>query len=172
MERFDRVKGLIGEESLKKLQSSSVILFGVGGVGGFVAEALVRSGIGRLCVVDGDKVSITNLNRQILATESSIGKFKVDVVKERLYSVNPKLKIETFNLFYLPENAHQIDLSSFDYVIDAVDTVSAKLEIICRAKSAGVPVISCMGTGGKLIIEKLIDTDLKDKSKKNDKTNK
>lgn len=162
MERFDRVKGLIGESSLKKLQSSSVILFGVGGVGGFVAEALVRSGIGRLCVVDGDKVSITNLNRQIIATENSIGKFKVDVVKERLYSINPKLKIETFNLFYLPENAHQIDLSSFDYVIDAVDTVSAKLEIICRAKSAGVPVISCMGTGGKLMIEKLAVADIKD----------
>ena len=155
MQAFSRVKNLIGERGLKKLQASSVAVFGVGGVGGFVAEALVRSGIGKIAVFDNDKVDETNLNRQIIATRETVGLDKVDVVKERLLSINKNLKIETYKVFYLPENADQFDFNDYDYIVDAVDTVSAKLEIISRAKALEKPVISSMGTAGKLEIEKL-----------------
>ena len=155
MQAFSRVKKLIGEKELEKLQTSSVAVFGVGGVGGFVVEALVRSGIGKIAVFDSDKVDETNLNRQIIATNNTVGLDKVDVIKERLLSINKNLKIETYKVFYLPENANQFDLSEYDYIIDAVDTVSAKLEIISRAKALEKPVISSMGTAGKLEIEKL-----------------
>ena len=155
MQAFSRVKNLIGESGLKKLQASSVAVFGVGGVGGFVAEALVRSGIGKIAVFDNDKVDETNLNRQIIATKETVGLDKVDVVKERLLSINKNLKIETYKVFYLPENADQFDFNDYDYIVDAVDTVSAKLEIISRAKALEKPVISSMGTAGKLEIEKL-----------------
>ena len=155
MQAFSRVKNLIGQNALNKLQTSSVAIFGVGGVGGFVAEALVRSGIGKIAVFDNDKVDITNLNRQIIATDNTVGSDKVEVIKERLLSINKNLKIQTFNVFYLPENANQYDLSEYDYIVDAVDTVSAKLEIISRAKTLNKPVISSMGTAGKLEIEKL-----------------
>ncbi len=155
MQAFSRVKNLIGEKALNKLQTSSVAVFGVGGVGGFVAEALVRSGIGRIAVFDSDKVDETNLNRQVIATKNTVGLDKVDVIKDRLLSINENLKIETYKVFYLPENANQFDLSGYDYIVDAVDTVSAKLEIISRAKGLNIPVISSMGTAGKLEIEKL-----------------
>ena len=160
MERFNRVENLIGKENLDKLSASKVALFGVGGVGGFIAEGLVRSGIGEIAVFDGDIVDITNLNRQVIATEQTVGVDKVEVVKDRLLSINKNLKIQTKKIFYLPENADEIDLSDFDYIIDAVDTVSAKLEIISRAKALNIPVISCMGTGGKLEIEKLKVADI------------
>ena len=160
MKAFNRVENLIGSENLKVLQGSSVALFGVGGVGGFVAEALVRSGIGEIAVFDSDTVDETNINRQIIANIHSVGKDKVEVVKERLLSINPNLTVETYKVFYLKENADQFDLSKYDYIIDAVDTVSAKLEIISRAKALGKRVISCMGTGGKLQMESLKVADI------------
>ena len=147
---FDRVKTLIGENALNKLKSSSVAVFGVGGVGGYVIEALVRSGVGKIAIFDNDVVSESNINRQIIANVDNIGKDKVAEAKNRILSINPNVKVETFKVFYLPENAKEYDLSGYDYVVDAVDTVSAKIEIISRAKELGVPVISCMGTGGKI----------------------
>ena len=160
MNAFNRVENLIGKENLLRLSASKVALFGVGGVGGFAIEALVRSGVGEVAIFDGDTVDTTNLNRQIIATENTVGLDKVEVVKDRLLSINPNLKIYTKKIFYLPENADEIHLDGYDYVIDAVDTVSAKLEIISRAKALNIPVISCMGTGGKLEIEKLKVADI------------
>lgn len=149
MGALDRAKLLIGEENLQKLSRSSVALFGVGGVGGFVAEALARSGVGAITVFDNDTIAESNLNRQIIANVHNVGKDKTDEIKLRLLSINPNLKVYVNKVFYLPENAEEFDLSAYDYVVDAVDTVSAKIEIIKRAKAVGVPVISCMGTGGK-----------------------
>ena len=149
MEAFSRIKLLIGSEKLNKLKNSSVAVFGVGGVGGYVCEALVRSGVGHVAVFDNDTVAKSNINRQIIATEETVGKDKVEVVKARLLSINSQVKIDCFKIFYLPENADEIDLSVYDYIVDAVDTVSAKIELIKRAKAVGVPIISCMGTGGK-----------------------
>ncbi len=160
MNEFNRVENLIGKENLKKLSASKVAIFGVGGVGGFAIEALVRSGIGEVAIFDGDVVDITNLNRQIIADVNTVGLDKVEVIRERLLSINKNLKIKVKKIFYLPENADEIDLSGFDYIIDAVDTVSAKLEIISRAKKLNIPVISCMGTGGKLEIEHLKVSDI------------
>ncbi len=161
MEAFQRVKLLIGEENYSKLKQSHVAVFGVGGVGGFSAEALVRSGVGEITIFDNDTVSITNLNRQIISTVSVIGRKKTEVVKERLLSINPDLKIHVNDVFYLPENADEYSFKEFDYIIDAVDTVTAKLEIISRAKRQGVEVISCMGTGGKLDLTQLKVEDIK-----------
>ncbi len=149
METFSRVKMLIGDKAFDKLANSSVAVFGVGGVGGYAVEALARSGVGKIAVFDSDTVAKSNLNRQIIATVENIGRAKVDVIKERVKQINPNAQVQTFNVFYLPENADEFDLSAYDYVVDAVDTVSAKLEIIERAKKADVKVISCMGTGGK-----------------------
>lgn len=162
MEAFSRVKNLIGEKQFEKLQASSVAVFGVGGVGGFVAEALVRSGIGSITLFDNDKVDKTNLNRQIIATNDTIGVDKVDAIKQRLISINQNIKIKTHKVFYLPENANQFDFGEYDYIVDAVDTVSAKLEIISRAKATNKSVISSMGTAGKLEIEKLKVGDIFD----------
>jgi len=160
MGAFDRVKALLGEKGFEKLKNSSVAVFGVGGVGGYAVEALVRSGIGTITVFDSDKVDESNLNRQIIATVDTIGKDKVDVIKERALSINPDVIIKTEKVFYLPENADKYDLTIYDYVIDAIDTVSAKLELISRAKGSGVPIISSMGTGGKLDPSKLKVADV------------
>lgn len=160
MGKFDRVELLLGSQGLQKLKKTNVLLFGVGGVGGFTAEALVRSGVGSITLVDNDVVNETNINRQIIATVQSVGLSKVEVMKARLNAINPEVKVDTLNLFYLPENADTIDFSAFDYVIDAVDTVSAKIAVIERAKEQGVPVISCMGTGGKLKPELLTVGDI------------
>lgn len=149
MEKFDRVKLLIGSENFNKLQNSSVVVFGVGGVGGYTAEALVRSGIGKITLFDNDKVALSNINRQIIATTETLGQDKIKAVTDRLLSINPDLKIETHNVFYLPETADEFNFKGYSYIVDAVDTVTAKIEIIKRAKEWGVPVISCMGTGGK-----------------------
>lgn len=157
---LSRVVSLIGEEKLNKIQKSKIILFGIGGVGGFVAESLVRSGIKALTIVDGDNVSSSNINRQITANLGSVGRIKVEVMKERLLSINQDAEITAINTFFLPENSSSIDFSAFDYVIDAVDTVTAKIEIIKKAKENGVKVISCMGTGGKLDITKLRVDDI------------
>ncbi len=145
----DRTELLIGKEKVQRLASASIALFGVGGVGGFAAEALVRSGVGAITVFDNDCIAESNLNRQIISTANNIGEDKTEAIKKRLLSINPALKLNAYKEFYLPETADKYDLSLFDYVLDAVDTVAAKIEIIRRAKNAGVPVISCMGTGGK-----------------------
>lgn len=147
---FDRVELLIGKDNCQKLQGKHVAVFGIGGVGGILAEALVRSGVGEITVIDADEVAVSNLNRQIISTEKEIGRKKVEVIKERLLAINPKLKFNSYDIFYLPQTASEIDFSNFDYVADAVDTVTAKIHLIERAKAQGKMVISCMGTGGKL----------------------
>ena len=148
-EQFERTRLLLGESALEKLHSARVAIFGIGGVGGYVAEALARSGVGSLVLVDHDTVSVTNLNRQIIALHSTLGRNKVDVMAERIADINPMARVEPRCCFYLPENADEFDFSSYSYVVDAVDTVTAKLEIIQRAKKSGIPVISSMGAGNK-----------------------
>ncbi len=150
IDQFSRTELLIGKEGIARLQNAKVAVFGVGGVGGYAVEALVRSGVGSFVLVDDDRICLTNLNRQIIATRKTIGKYKVDVMKERILDINPKAHVETYQCFFLPENAQDFDFSQYSYVIDAVDTVTAKLEIITRAQQEGVPVISCMGAGNKL----------------------
>ena len=160
MERFLRTSALIGVEAMEKLKNSRVAIFGVGGVGGYALEAIVRSGVGEVDIIDGDTVNITNLNRQIIATKQTVGQYKVDVMKERIMSINPEAQVEVYRCFFLPENADEFDFAQYDYVVDAVDTVTAKLEIIMRAKAVGVPVISCMGAGNKLDPTKFEVTDI------------
>ena len=150
LNQFSRTELLIGKNGLKKLSDSRVAVFGIGGVGGYVVEALIRSGLGKIDIIDNDTVALTNLNRQIIATQKTIGKFKVDVAEERILEINPDTKVTKHNLFFTPETADKIDFSQFDYVVDAIDTVIGKLEIIERAKKAGVPVISSMGAGNKM----------------------
>jgi tRNA A37 threonylcarbamoyladenosine dehydratase len=147
---FERTEILIGKDGICKLQQSHAAVFGVGGVGGYAVESLVRSGIGELSIIDKDVVSWSNLNRQIIATRETIGMKKVEVLKNRCLLINPDLVIHTHFLFFLPENAGQFDFTQYDYIIDAVDTVTAKLELVTRAKEAGTPIISCMGAGNKL----------------------
>lgn len=149
-DRFLRTCSLIGEASAEKLNKSSVILFGLGGVGSFTAEALARSGVGKIAIVDCDSVSESNINRQLCALTSTIGERKTEIIKKRILDINPDCIVESFDMFYLPENADKIDLSQYDFIADAIDTVSAKLEIITRAQQLDIPVISCMGTGNKL----------------------
>ena len=140
---------LIEKKGIERLSATRVAVFGVGGVGGYVVEALVRAGVGALDLFDPDTVSVTNLNRQIIALHSTVGQYKTDVAAARARDINPDVKIEARHMFYLPENAHEVDLSVYDYVVDAVDTVAAKMELIRRSKAAGVPILSCMGTGNK-----------------------
>jgi len=149
-ELFSRTERLIGEKALDRLSAARVAVFGIGGVGGYVCEALVRSGIGHFTLVDSDTVSLSNLNRQIIALHSTIGRNKTEVMKERMLDINPDVKVEVRNCFYLPENADEFDFKEYDYVVDAVDTVTAKIEIIMRAKAENVPVISSMGAGNHL----------------------
>jgi len=149
-EQFSRTGLLLGEEAIENLQGSRVAVFGVGGVGGYVVEALARSGVGEFDLIDKDDVSVSNINRQIIATQSSVGKLKVDVMKERILDINPDAKVNVYPCFFLPENADEFDFTKYDYVVDAVDTVTAKLEIIMRCKADNVPVISSMGAGNKL----------------------
>lgn len=151
METFSqRTEMLIGTAATKKLKSSCVAVFGIGGVGSFVCEALARAGIGKLILVDNDTIKESNINRQLIALNSTVGKFKTDVAKDRLLDINPEISIETYKLFYLPETSEKIDFSKFDYVVDAIDTVSGKLQIIEKAYESKIPVISSMGTGNKL----------------------
>lgn len=148
--QFSRLISLIGEEKFNILKSKRVAIFGLGGVGGSVTEALVRSGIENFDLIDADIVSLTNLNRQVIALLDNVGKDKVEVTKDRILSINSKANVQTYKCFFLPENSNEFDFSKYDYVIDAVDTVSAKIEIIRKAKEANVPVISSMGTGNKM----------------------
>lgn len=148
--RYSREELLIGPEGLEKLRRARVAVFGVGGVGGYVVEALARSGIGALDLFDGDRVSLTNINRQIIALESTVGKLKVEVARDRVLDIDPQCRVEARPLFFTPENAHEVDFSQYDYVADAIDTVSSKIELIRLCREAGVPVISSMGAGNKL----------------------
>lgn len=150
IDQFSRTRLLFGEAAMEKLRHSRAAVFGVGGVGGYVAEALARSGIGALDLIDDDKVSLTNLNRQIIALHSTVGKYKVDVAAERIRDICPDIAVTPLRCFYMPETADSFDFSQYDYVVDAIDTVTGKLEIIERAKAVGTPVISAMGAGNKL----------------------
>lgn len=149
-ERFTRTEMLLGLEAMDRLKNSRVAVFGVGGVGGYVCEALARSGVGALDLVDKDVVSISNLNRQIIALESTVGQYKAEVMKRRALDINPNIKITVHNCFFLPENAGEFPFEEYDYVVDAVDTVTAKLELVMKAKEYKVPIISSMGAGNKL----------------------
>ena len=150
LNQFSRTQLLYGEAFMKKLADCRVAVFGIGGVGGYVVEGLARSGIGALDLVDDDRVCLTNLNRQILATRKTVGKYKVDVAEERVHEINPDCVVRTFKTFYLPDTQDQFDFREYDYVVDAIDTVTGKLAIIENAKKAGVPVISAMGAGNKV----------------------
>lgn len=148
-EEFSRTAYIYGEDAIDKLKKSRVAVFGVGGVGGYICEALCRAGVGSIDIFDRDSVSVSNINRQIIALHSTVGRAKVDVMKERMLDINPDCNITAHNVFYLPENADEFDLSNYDYIADAVDTVAAKLEIAERAYKLGIPVISAMGAGNK-----------------------
>lgn len=150
MEQFSRLEILIGKDKLDILKNKRVAIFGIGGVGGAVVEALVRSGITKFDLIDNDIVSLSNLNRQIIATLDTIGKYKVDVMKERILSINSDAEVNVFKCFFLPDNSNEFDFSQYDYVVDAVDTITAKIEIIRKSKYSNVPVISSMGTGNKM----------------------
>ncbi len=149
-ESFSRTQLLYGKEAMEKLASSRVAVFGIGGVGGYVVEALARSGIGALDLIDNDKVCLSNINRQIIATTKTIGHYKVDAAEERVHDINPDCKVRTYKSFFLPETQDQFDFHDYDYVVDAIDTVTGKLAIIEKAKQANVPVISSMGAGNKV----------------------
>lgn len=158
--RFARTALILGREGLERLSSCRVIVFGIGGVGGYAVEALVRSGIGAIDLVDNDTVSLSNLNRQIIALESTIGQYKTDAAMRRILDINPDCKVTVHRMFYMPETAGSIDLRHYDYVVDCIDTVTAKLELIARCTALGVPVISSMGTGNKLDPSKLQIADI------------
>ncbi|MDD6646356.1 MAG: tRNA threonylcarbamoyladenosine dehydratase [Firmicutes bacterium] len=160
LNQFSRSQLLLGEDSMRKLSEAKVVIFGIGGVGGYTAEALARTGIGSFVLVDDDKVCLTNINRQIIATHRTLGMYKVEVMRDRILDINPDAHVEVRKCFYLPENAHEFDFSEYSYVVDAVDTVTAKLEIITQAKKSNVPVISCMGAGNKLDPTKFQVTDI------------
>ncbi len=159
-ECFERSAMLLGEEAINGLAGKRVAVFGVGGVGGYAAEALARTGVGAFDLIDRDTVSVSNINRQIIATWDSVGRNKTEVMKERILSINPQAQVQVHHCFFLPENADEFRFEVYDYVVDAVDTVTAKLEIIERAKKAGVPVISAMGAGNKLDPTQFVVTDI------------
>lgn len=150
LNQFSRTELLFGRDAMERLEQSRVAVFGIGGVGGYTVEALVRSGVGAIDIIDDDKVCLTNLNRQIIATRSTIGKYKVDVMKERILDINPNCKVEAYKCFYLPETKDDFDFSRYSYVVDAVDTVTAKIQLVMEAKEKNVPIISSMGAGNKL----------------------
>lgn len=150
LNEFSRTELLIGAEGVERLKNARVAIFGVGGVGGHAMEALARSGIGTIDVIDDDTVSVTNINRQILATQKTVGKYKTDVAKERILEINPEAHIFTHKMFFLPENANQFEFKQYDYIVDAIDTVSGKLSLAEQAQKAGVPIISSMGAGNKM----------------------
>lgn len=150
MDQFSRTELLVGAEGIERLRNSRVAVFGIGGVGGYVVEALARSGVGTLDLIDNDKVSLTNLNRQIIAMHSTIGRYKVDVAKKRVLDINPAAVVNTYRIFFVPETAADFDFHAYDYVVDAIDTVTGKIQLIVQADSACTSVISCMGAGNKM----------------------
>lgn len=160
MSIFEREALLVGEDGVRKLSEKTVAVFGLGGVGSFVCEALARGGIGHLILVDNDTVAESNINRQLVALHSTLGKKKTEVAKARVFDINPAAKVETYEMFYMPDTADEIDLSVCDFVVDAIDTVNAKLELAVRCDRLGVPCISCMGTGNRLDATKFCVTDI------------
>lgn len=150
LNQFSRTELLLGKDGMERLANARVAVFGIGGVGGYVVEALARSGVGTLDLIDDDKVCLTNINRQIFATRKTVGKYKVDVAKERILDINPDAKVNIYKTFYLPDTAEQFDFSQYDYVVDAIDTVSGKLQLVEQAEASGTPIISSMGAGNKM----------------------
>lgn len=150
MEEFSRIQRLVGEDAMARLAAARVAVFGIGGVGGYVAEALARSGVGKLDLIDHDTVALSNLNRQIIALHSTVGQSKVDVMARRIADINPEAEVRAIPLFYLPETADRFDFHEYDYVVDAIDTVAGKMELVRRAREANVPIICSMGAGNKL----------------------
>lgn len=150
LNQFSRTELLFGKEAMEVLKNSRVAVFGIGGVGGYTVEALARSGVGNIDLIDDDKVCLTNLNRQIIATRKTVGKYKVDVMKERILEINPEAVVNTHKCFFLPETKDEFDFSQYSYVVDAVDTVTAKIQLVLEAQSAGVPIVSSMGAGNKI----------------------
>ncbi|MCD8370176.1 MAG: tRNA threonylcarbamoyladenosine dehydratase [Clostridiales bacterium] len=150
LNQFSRTERLLGRENMERLKNAKVAVFGIGGVGGYTVEALARSGVGTLILVDHDRVSLTNINRQIYATHKTIGRYKVDVAEERILDINPAANVVKYQTFYTPETAEQFDFSEYDYVVDAIDTVTGKIELVSRAQAAATPIISSMGAGNKL----------------------
>ncbi|MBO5397967.1 MAG: tRNA threonylcarbamoyladenosine dehydratase [Clostridia bacterium] len=159
LNQFSRTELIIGKDGIEKLQNAKVAIFGIGGVGSFVVEGLVRAGVGNFILVDDDKVCLTNLNRQIIATKKTVGKFKVEVAKERILEINPNAHVEIHQEFFMPDSKEILD-NTVDYVVDAVDTVTAKIELVLRANRLNIPIISCMGTGNKLDPTKFEVTDI------------
>ncbi len=160
LNQFSRTEILLGAEAMEKLSHARVAVFGIGGVGGYAVEALVRSGVGAIDLIDDDKVCLTNINRQIIATRKTVGRYKVEVMKERILEINPGTEVKTYQCFFLPENAKNFDFSSYSYVVDAVDTVTAKIALVMQAQTYGAPIISCMGAGNKMEPAKLEVTDI------------
>jgi tRNA A37 threonylcarbamoyladenosine dehydratase len=150
LNQFSRTELLEGKPALERLAGASVAVFGIGGVGGYTVEALARSGVGTLHLIDDDRICLTNLNRQVLATRSTVGQYKVDVAKARVLDINPKAQVYTYKTFFMPDTADQFDFRSYDYVVDAIDTVTGKLQLVMEAQKYGTPILSCMGTGNKL----------------------
>ncbi|AEV68193.1 tRNA threonylcarbamoyladenosine dehydratase [Acetivibrio clariflavus] len=150
LNQFSRTELLFGKEAMEKLARSRVAVFGIGGVGGYTVEALARSNIGALDLIDDDKVCLTNINRQIFATRKTVGRYKVDVAEERVKEINPDIKVKTYKTFFMPETSGQFDFSQYDYIVDAIDTVTGKIELVVKAKELNVPIISAMGAGNKL----------------------
>lgn len=163
-DQFLRTELLLGREGVERLHASRVAVFGIGGVGSYVVEALSRSGIGTLDLIDNDRVSLSNLNRQIIATHSALGRYKVEVARERVLDINPEAQVNIFRCFYLPETAEQFDFTQYDYVVDAIDTVTGKLQLVMQAEAAGTRIISSMGTGNKLRASALEIADIYDTS--------
>ncbi|MBQ7644535.1 MAG: tRNA threonylcarbamoyladenosine dehydratase [Spirochaetales bacterium] len=159
-DQLERLRRLVGDEKIERLRNSKVIVFGIGGVGGYVVEALARSGVGELAIVDSDRICLSNLNRQIYALHSTMDELKVDVAEKRIHDINPDCKVTKYPVFYLPETAEQIDLTRFDYIVDCIDTITAKLELVSRADENKLNIISCMGTGNKLDPSKLQIADI------------
>lgn len=159
-EQFLRTSMLIGEDNVAMLSQKRVAIFGVGGVGGYTVEALARSGIGTLDLIDNDTVNLTNINRQIIALHSTIGEYKVDVAKKRILDINPNANVNVFKTFYTPETANEFDFSQYDYIVDAIDTVTGKIELVMQAQDANTPIISSMGAGNKLCPEKFEVSDI------------
>lgn len=150
LDQFSRTELLVGKAALTKLAQSSVAIFGIGGVGGYVVEALARSGVGTFHLIDDDRICLTNLNRQVLATRKTVGQYKVDVAEARIREINPKAQVFTYKTFFTPDTAEQFDFSGYDYVVDAIDTVTGKLSLVLEAGKTGTPILSCMGTGNKM----------------------
>lgn len=160
LNQFSRTQLLFGADNMQKLKNARVAVFGVGGVGGYTVEALARSGVGTLDLIDDDKVCLTNINRQIIATMKTVGQYKVDVAKERILEINPDAKVNTYRMFYLPETKDQFHFEDYDYVVDAIDTVTGKIQLVMQAKEAGTPIISSMGAGNKINPEQFEVSDI------------